>query len=250
MSRAVKRAIIPAAGFGSRLVQGRPYPKPLVPLGGTPLIVHVLRSLGAAGIREAVVITGHLGDRLEAALRSAPRGVALRFVRNDEVHKPNGTSVLKARAFVEAPTLLTMSDHLVPPRLYARVMQTPLAPEESLLAVDRRIAECFDLDDATKVKLGGPRVRAIGKELSDYDALDTGVFCVTPAFMEALAACEGPEGCSISQGVETLAARNAMRTVDVSGLPWLDVDTPEAHAEALRRLPELTSESAPRPSVR
>src|SRR3569832_2641569 len=50
-------------------------PKPLVQLGGKPLIDHVLDRLQAAGIRKAVVNIHYLGDKLEQHLarRSAPR---------------------------------------------------------------------------------------------------------------------------------------------------------------------------------
>ena len=75
----------------------------------------------------------------------------LRFVNNDEVHKPNGTSLLKAKAFVTEPTFLLMSDHLWSPDLLQRVRRFPLAHDEAVLGVDFKISECFDLDDATKV---------------------------------------------------------------------------------------------------
>jgi MurNAc alpha-1-phosphate uridylyltransferase len=63
------KAMILAAGRGERM---RPLtdhtPKPLLPVAGRPLIVHHLQALRAAGIRELVINTGHLGERLPAAL--------------------------------------------------------------------------------------------------------------------------------------------------------------------------------------
>lgn len=49
-------------------------PKPLVPLGGKPLIDHVLDRLSAAGIKKAVVNVHYLADKLEnhLATRVAP----------------------------------------------------------------------------------------------------------------------------------------------------------------------------------
>lgn len=49
-------------------------PKPLVPLGGKPLIDHVLDRLSAAGIKKAVVNVHYLADKLEnhLATRAAP----------------------------------------------------------------------------------------------------------------------------------------------------------------------------------
>ena len=59
------RALIFAAGLGTRL---KPLtdtmPKALVPVGGLPLLDHVLRKLRAAGIGEAVVNVHHFADRI------------------------------------------------------------------------------------------------------------------------------------------------------------------------------------------
>ena len=52
--RRVTRAIVLAAGTGSRLSEGADVlPKPLRVVGGVPLVVRVLRTLKSAGIQEA-----------------------------------------------------------------------------------------------------------------------------------------------------------------------------------------------------
>lgn len=71
-----KSAFVLAAGKGERM---RPLtatiPKPLVPLGGKPLIDHVLDRLSAAGIVKAVVNVHYLADTLETHLahRKTPK---------------------------------------------------------------------------------------------------------------------------------------------------------------------------------
>lgn len=68
------RAMILAAGRGERL---RPLtdtiPKPLVEIGGKPLIEYHLESLSRGGFREVVINQGHLGDQLPAALGDGRR---------------------------------------------------------------------------------------------------------------------------------------------------------------------------------
>lgn len=231
------RAIILAAGRGERLVNGKPYPKPLNPVNGVPLIVRVLRGLEQAGVDEVCIVIGHLGEVLRAALLRHTFQLDLEFVVNDEIHKPNGTSLLKAKSFVTEPTYLLMSDHLWSPDLIHRVRRYPLANDEAVLGIDFKIGECIDLDDATKVAICGDRVECIGKELTRYDALDSGVFRVTPAMIEALERVDSPAGCSLSQGVAELAREGRMRVVDIEDAAWVDVDTPLAlnHAERLLR---------------
>jgi MurNAc alpha-1-phosphate uridylyltransferase len=68
------RAMILAAGRGERM---RPLtdhiPKPLLPVGGKPLIVWHLERLAAAGFRHIVINTAHLGEQLPAQLGDGSR---------------------------------------------------------------------------------------------------------------------------------------------------------------------------------
>ncbi len=234
-----RRALILAAGLGSRLALGDPTPKPLREVAGVPLIVRIIRALETQGVEEIGIVVGHRAEELIDALSRFEFAARLSFFFNEEYQKPNGNSVLAAREFITGPTLLLMSDHLWSPRLLETVASYPVTRREAVLGVDRRIDACFDLEDATKVEVFGDRIVEIGKELDDYDALDTGVFLITPALVEALDTANGPSGCSLSQGVAALAADGRMKAVDVGDSTWIDVDTPEAHAEAERLIAVL-----------
>ena len=86
------RAMILAAGRGERL---RPLteriPKPLVPVGGEPLIVHQIRWLHRAGVRDVVVNLHHLGAAIEARLgNGSDLGVRIRYSREPELLETGG----------------------------------------------------------------------------------------------------------------------------------------------------------------
>jgi MurNAc alpha-1-phosphate uridylyltransferase len=74
--RPIRRAMVLAAGLGKRM---RPItdtiPKPLVSIGGKPMLDHALDRLAQAGVEDAVVNVHHLAGLIEAHLagRSAPR---------------------------------------------------------------------------------------------------------------------------------------------------------------------------------
>jgi len=75
------RAMILAAGRGERL---RPLtdhtPKPLLAVGGKPLIVWHLERLARAGFREVVINLAHLGEQIPAALGDgASWGLKIRY---------------------------------------------------------------------------------------------------------------------------------------------------------------------------
>ena len=61
--------MILAAGYGKRL---RPLtdhtPKPLVTIGGKPLICYHLEKIARSGIKEVVINLGHLGSKIPEAL--------------------------------------------------------------------------------------------------------------------------------------------------------------------------------------
>lgn len=239
--RRVTRAVILAAGTGSRLREGEDeLPKPLRPVAGVPLIVRVLRTLEAAGIREAVVITGYQGDSVRRALLSEPSlGLRLSFVENPRFDKKNGVSLLSAKAFIDQECILTMSDHLYSPELVRRLLSYELPEGACALGVDYDIERCFDIDDATKVGVDRTHIARIGKELEEYDALDTGVFRISPALVAELAKLEQERGdCSLSDGVQALARRGDFYAFDVGDVRWIDVDTPPAlaRAEAMLRV--------------
>ncbi len=237
----VTRAVVLAAGTGSRLADGNlTPPKPLRAVAQVPLLVRVLSVLEAAGIQEAVVVTGYQGELVRRALLGEPRlGLRLSFVENDEYEKKNGVSLLSAREFVDRECLLTMADHLYSPELVRRLLAAELPQGSSALGVDYDIERCFDLDDATKVRVERGKIAAISKELERYDAIDTGVFRVGPALIEELSALHAQRGdCSLSDGVRALAEKGRFLAVDVGEVRWIDVDTPAAlaRAEAMLRV--------------
>ncbi len=238
----VTRAIVLAAGLGSRLTEGGDItPKPLRRVAGVPLIVRVLRTLEAAGIAEAVVVVGHCGQLIKEAVRAAQGELSLSvtFVENTDYLKKNGVSVLAAAGYIDRECVLTMSDHLYTPELVRRLLAAEIPEGGAALAVDYDIPRCFDLDDATKVAVQRGRIVRIGKELDAYDALDTGVFRIGPSLVAELSRVADHNGdASLSDGVQALSRRGVFAAVDVGEVRWIDVDTQPAleRAEAMLRV--------------
>ena len=86
------KAMILAAGRGERL---RPLterlPKPMIPIANEPLIVHQLRWLRRAGVRDVVVNTHHLADQIERGLGSgADLGLRIHYSREPELLETGG----------------------------------------------------------------------------------------------------------------------------------------------------------------
>jgi histidinol-phosphate aminotransferase len=238
--RSIERAVVLAAGRGSRLVSGETYPKPLKLVAGSPLLARILRTLASEGVREAVIVVGYQGDQIRQALADDPTlGLALTFVENTRWEQSNGVSLLAAADYVDQDCILTMADHLFAPEIVRRLVRAELPAGACALAVDYDIERCFDLDDATKVQVENNRIARIAKDLEVYNAIDTGVFRIGPALIEQLARIDAQRGdASLSDGVRALAQRGLFLATDAGDSRWIDVDTPEAHArgEAMVRL--------------
>jgi glucose-1-phosphate cytidylyltransferase len=57
------KAVILAGGFGSRLSEETAVrPKPMVEIGGKPILWHIMKGLGQGGIQEFVICLGYKGD--------------------------------------------------------------------------------------------------------------------------------------------------------------------------------------------
>ena len=117
-----------------------------------------------------------------------------------------------------------MGDHLFDPSVLARVIEQA-DPSELNLAIDRKIKAIFDLDDAMKVQTKGDRVIAIGKNLTTYDAIDTGVFLCPNELFDYLRRARINGDCSLADGVRLMAEDGKVRGIDIGDAWWQDVDT-------------------------
>jgi len=105
------QAIIMAAGESERL---RPItewvPKPLLPIGGRPIIETLLANLHQAGIGQAVIIYGHLGDMLRRFLGDGSRyGLELIF-REQAERLGTAHAVMQAADLIAAQDNAASSD--------------------------------------------------------------------------------------------------------------------------------------------
>ncbi|MCL2325830.1 MAG: NTP transferase domain-containing protein [Proteobacteria bacterium] len=223
------QAIILAAGLGSRLAKTADDIKPLKMVGGLSLIQRNIELLSQTGIKEVIIVTGYHADVLEAALRRdcAHVDVTLRFRFNPDYRKSNGLSVLCAQPLIRGNFLLMMADHIFEPAMLAQAATIRPPGHGAVLCVDYKLDSIFDMDDATKVVVDDGRISAIGKGLSTYNAIDTGLFVCTPALFTALqeAANRSPASdCSLSEGIATLMQGGRMMSHDIGDQQWQDVD--------------------------
>jgi choline kinase len=234
-------AVIIAAGYGSRLRELSDS-KPLTPVAGVRLIELGIRQAVAAGVGRVVVVTGHKADAVEAFLADLSRrsGIAIVPARIADWSTPNGFSVIAGAAHCAGDYLLMMADHMFDAEILRRLLAQGSPGRGVTLAVDNDVTNpLVDPDDATWVRRDEAGcIRAIGKTITEYDAVDCGAFLATPELAAAIEAAiaEGKPG-SLSDGMQRLADAGRAQTMEVGGLWWMDVDDPRAHALAEQAAP-------------
>src|SRR5438105_3303445 len=83
---AAQMGVILAAGKGTRMVPfSEHYPKPILPVGNKPLVAHQLESLHALGVRDVIIVIGHLGHEVVRVLGDGERyGLSFKYVEQEE----------------------------------------------------------------------------------------------------------------------------------------------------------------------
>lgn len=119
----VRRAVLLAAGFGSRLAPlTLKTPKPLIRVRGVRIIDTLIDAVTAAGIDEIYVVRGYLADQFDQLLEKYP---SIRFVDNPLFEESNNiSSALAARdklggSYVFESDLLLRAPQLVSRYQYA-----------------------------------------------------------------------------------------------------------------------------------
>ena len=229
------KCLIIAAGRGSRL-SSRGNSKPLIPLLGLPLIQRSILTARKGGINDFFVVTGYEGEKVRRDLDRFAQGrnIHITHVINEEWEKGNGISVLKARDFIKEPFVLLMADHLFNYSILDGLKREQISDDEIILAVDHNIEsnKLVDIDDVTKVLVEDNKITAIGKNISNYNAYDTGIFLCSSALFPAIIKSLSKGDSSLSGGIRILSGLGYVKSFDIQDKYWIDVDDEKAFKKA------------------
>jgi D,D-heptose 1,7-bisphosphate phosphatase len=232
----IRQAAILVGGLGTRLGElTAAIPKPLLACGDRPFLAWLLRELTRFGVEEVVLLTGYLGDAIEAALPAIADHLPkpLRIICSREP-APAGTggALLHARDRLAERFLLCNGDSWLDfnlARLLADAARDP--PETVGRIVLRR------LDDATRygvVETDGDRVMRFRErpELEQAGAINAGIYVFDRRVLEYIAPC-----CSLERDVmPALAAAGTLRATMANGY-FVDIGIPADLARARNELP-------------
>jgi len=234
------KCLILAAGKGSRLA-ARGDSKPLVSFLGLTLIERAILAAQSCGLTEFYVVTGCNGEKVRVFLDkfSREKNLNITHVINEDWEKENGLSVLKAKELLDEKFILMMVDHLFDRDILVKLTQQQIQEGEVILAVDSNVNSnsLVDIDDVTKVHIEDGKILDIGKDVSEYNAFDTGFFLCSPSIFAAIeTSIDRNNDSTLSGGIRILTDAGAARALDVSGNFWMDLDDENAFRKAQKSI--------------
>ncbi len=219
-----REALLLAGGLSTRFGE----PKYAAKAGGVPLIAYPISALISVGVARivAVAATGYAELVKELLEPARMFGVEVVVYDNPWPERGNGLSFIIAASHARSEWFyVTMCDHV-----YTVGMLEALATGigELRIAGDRE-ARFIDLEEATKVKCSDHGAyEESGKNLEHWSFVDTGVFLASRRAYEAvkhLAPGTDDLGFSTRLLREARSRGVDVRVVDVTGMPWCEVDT-------------------------
>ena len=233
-------AILLAAGVGKRLLGlTNARAKCLLDVGGKSLLVRLLEGLAAAGVPEAVVVTGFGEDGVRAALGAGPGpgGIRVRCLTNPRYREGAILSLWTAREALAGPVLVMDADVLCAPAMIARLVRSPhrncflldgsvdpTGEEQILLVRGERVWNI--------VRGGAPGYDLAGESVG-FLKLSAGAARVLRELLDIRIAA-GHTGIEHEEAYPELCERVEIGFERVDGMPWTEIDFPEDVARAER----------------
>ncbi|NIP83386.1 MAG: NTP transferase domain-containing protein [Gemmatimonadetes bacterium] len=237
------KVVIPLAGKGTRL---RPHtyttPKPLVHVGGRPVMSYILDDLRELGVEEVVFITGYLGDRIEDYIEGEYPEFTAHYVEQ-EVQDGTAGAVKLAEPFIDEDLLVIFVDTLFDADLS---IVRDLAEDEAGVIWAKEV-EDYQRFGVIVTDDDGYMERIVEKPQEPISKLaNIGLYYIRDWEMlfegidETLGSTLGPGGeYYLTDAFQYMIDHGArIRTAEVAG--WYDCGKPETLIETNRHLLETT----------
>ena len=234
----VRQCAILAGGLATRLgALAAETPKPVLPVGDRPFLGWLLQEISRFGVEEALLLTGHLSDRVEASVRAIaaelPRPLRLEFAL-EPMRAGTGGALFHARDRLDDRFLLCNGDSLFDCNLAGLLADAASDPED---VVGRMVLR--RLDDASRygvVETDGDRVVAFRERGAPGAAgtINAGIYLFDRRVLDSVTSA-----CSLERDVmPRLAKKGALRGTLARGY-FIDIGIPEDFSRAQAELPKV-----------
>lgn len=215
------QAIVLAAGEGRRLRPLTTYrPKVMLPVGGRPILEHVIRALVANGVTEITLVTGYNRERIQTHFQDGDDyGARITYaVQRQQLGTGHALTTGFDAAVPDEPFLVFPGDNYVTPGLVRSLLDAPgqaaLVTTQSPEPVKYGVVHT-ERDKVTRIeeKPTAPATRLIS----------TGIYRLTPQIRDHL---EDPTGLSLTDAVNAAIEDGLEVTNVMTEDSWQDVVYP------------------------
>ena len=236
---AVTQALILAAGRGVRMgPRGQSIPKGFIEVGGQTLVARSLARLARAGVRDVIIVTGHLADFYEQLPSVA--GVAVTTLHNPQfAEKGSFESLHLGLAAMRGPFLLLESDIIYEPRALATVLASD---QESVILTSGPTGAGDEVYVWADEVGGAHRFRGMSKQRASHADVPFGELVGISKISAALArelvahAHQAKPDSDYESAVVRAAGDTAIACLRVDDLLWGEIDDEAMLARVEARL--------------
>jgi len=241
------KAIILAAGKGTRLNGVELKPKCLFEVDGATLLQRQLSALAEAGINEIVLVLGFEAERIQ---RECPTTgtLGVSFVTNSRFGETSSLySLWLAKEHLLDGFVVLNCDVLFHPELLTRLLTAPFADALLVDFVDKQNNQLGD--EEMKVKVSEGRVVDISKSMdpAEADGENVGVVKFSRegarrlvAEMDRLIATGECDRDWAPRAFLAFARRYPLHAISTGDYPWIEIDFPEDYRRAQEEVfPEI-----------
>lgn len=238
------KAVILAAGKGTRLLPLTEYkPKPLLLVGGRPLLEWMLMRIKEVGVREILIVTNYLENQIiDKFGNGRAYDLNISYVRQKKM-QGTADAFNKARDWIGNDEFMGLyGDHYIAEGTLKRLLKTHKKGESTVSAI-----EVSDVSQYGAFKLEGNLIKEIvekpPKGTAPSNFANVGMYVFTPEIFDFIQKTTmSPRGeYEITDTLQLMIeeGRNLIKH-DVSDEEWLDIGLPwmllEANMRAMRKV--------------
>lgn len=246
------KAIILAAGKGTRLDGTAVKPKCLVEIGGFTLLHRQIETLRSLDVNKIVVVVGFGAESVREEC-----GQGITFVENNRFAETSSLySLWLAQQHLAEGFVVLNSDVLFHPQLLANLLESSRA--DALLIADTEKETTPLGDEEMKVKVKEELVVDISKDMApgEADGENVGIVKFSARGAKLLVECmnsliaNGAIKDWAPRAFLEFARRHPLHALSTRGLPWIEIDFPEDYSRAVEEVyPRIESQPIPTHSL-
>jgi len=225
------KALLLAAGLGTRLREISPNtPKPLMQIGGVPLLKLLIEKLFNLGVHEIIINTHYLHKQIEDFVFNERYGGRIHLVFEPELLGTAGTLKKNLSELIESDFLVLHADNFFEDSLEAMLEQHKTSGTEVLMSMGTFVVKDPKNFGTLNVNSNSIVTEYFEKDpQSPYLLANSAIYIMKPEIAASVSALTDAES-DISRNLIPKLV-NGIQAVPLKGY-FLDIGTPTAYAEA------------------